>query len=359
MDPLDIAFVAGQTAYTAGAAAILYDRATGGNRLRAINNRIGESMSRYNLRKRESGRVVTPDRRAKKPRTLFATRAPVANAIAPTLAPTMRNNVIHQSHRSTRRTHNYGTLGRKPGRFATRRVKAGEANTTAASVVRDKEVQITELVFIEKAGSAEEDIINKRRGMLVHVKGVKFRCIMRLNQDISLDNVVMAVPIRVRWAIVIPKANKILTETITPGHPRAVLPEFLVDPNPSEKMAMTWTNTGIHFDLFNRKINREQYGVVKEGQFVLNTDDGIGNTGTRVSVPMKSVATLNLWIPIKRQMVFSNDGSGSPDANLYFVWWYARDNDLSAAQKWAADADKPIQECHEKITYFTNSAMYK
>lgn len=279
----------------------------------------------------------------------------------PTYSPSTMAPSVHRTSYNPMRTSNWRTLGRRPGKFATRKVTFSETNTSITAIVRDKRPQLTELVFISKAGSAEENIINKRRGDLANVRGVKFKCVWSLNKDLGLQAGSLADPIRVRWSIVVPKANLISTTPETNGKAYAVLPNFFINENPTTKIAKdfpTGETPGNHFEMFHRKINREEYSVLREGQFVLSQDGSAGELGTSYPRPMKSYHNINVYVPIKRQMIFSG-GGGAPDANAYFVWWYAKEKDFDTAISFAANVQKPVDIMHEKTIYFSNSHMFK
>lgn len=108
----------------------------------------------------------------------------------------------------------------------------------------------------------------------------------------------------------------------------------------------------------NRKINRELYGVLKEGQFVLQNSPG-GNAASASNVVVRNTGNrgLNIYIPIKRQMIFENTTSTTPTENIYFCYWYCKLGDLDSAKAFSTGA-KPIYQFHETITYFRNSAMF-
>lgn len=229
---------------------------------------------------------------------------------------------------------------------------------------RDKEVSGDGLIFIEKQSANDE--INKRKGELVHVRGVKVRYFFKMNPRLSPTNA-LTKPVRVRWCVVIPKADQIqFTVVGTPPNSfnRPTLPDFFIDQNPVNKVAKDFDtsgdNVGNHWELFNRKINREAYSVLKEGQFILCQDGGNGQVASSYPRPMRTYKHLNFYVPIKRQMRFQGTGSdGNPDANMYMLYWYAYEGESENDKKIAAGVERPIVEFHEKTTYFTNSEMYK
>lgn len=323
----DYAFVYGQTAYTAGGLATVG---------REIYHRLkGRSMTTRS--QAAKGRTLFPTHsqlRAKRQKTVMVS-PPTA---APTAAPT-----IHHTAVNPRRTAYYRTLGRRKGKFATRRAAVLDQIDT---VPPDKQIYANGMVFINKASSTEEDIIHKRRGDLAYVHGVKWRHIFKLTQ-VDTPGFDITKPIRVRWAVVIPKGDSIPSGNAT-------LLDFFIDPNPDQDQIQPGPfGSGSHFALFNRKINREAYSVLREGQFLLSQQ------GQPESFPAmfgpSSTKIISTYIPIKRQMKFNEDGT--PEKDISFLYWYADDCDVGTTQKWPVN--RPIQAAHEKITYFTNAVMFK
>ncbi|AKV62275.1 putative capsid protein [Aretevirus marisnaco] len=318
---------------------------------RALQEGRSQSMYHYNLRKRKPSAVITPS------------KAPVIRRTAPTQAPEMRGLTVHTRTTRPWRTSNYRTLGRRPGKYGSRKRTISADNTSSAEKMpSDKSVSADGLIFVEQQSTTSQ--INKRRGELVNIRGVKVRYFFKMNQRLNPTNAI-TIPVRVRWAIIIPKADTLTLTTVGTApnsYSRPALPNFFINENPVDRVAKDFDtsvpNPGNHWDMFNRKINREEYSVLKEGQFILCQDGGNGELSGIRPRPMRTYKHLNFYIPIKRQMHFTGTG-GEPDANVYMLYWYAFEGSNAATKDIADNADKPFVEFHEKTTYFTNSDMFK
>lgn len=170
-------------------------------------------------------------------------------------------------------------------------------------------------------------------------------------------------PLRFRWAVVFPKEQPFVPNTIG-GEP-----DFFITVNPNTSQSIPFPkDTGGHFALFNRKINREKFGVMKEGSFMLHNDVAsvsttyTGNPTSRAKVTAGTSKVISLYIPINRQMKFPFNQPGSsfanPEENCWFVWWYAQDMRLTGEAQAFTDGVAPVVEELEKTTYFRNSQMY-
>lgn len=296
-----------------------------GNRRLTFSGPQGTSMKRN---------VVT-DLETANPKRLRSTYQPTAlfRSDQPTFAP------MPMRQRTARRTVFRTNLGRKAGKYSTRRVATqGDKNNLG-----DKRTHWARLIEIPHG---TEDSINRRKAALVHLKGIKLRAYFRLKNE-GEGQPLYNLPLQVRWAIINPKENlgADLTSTQLPT-------DFFINENPSLEMAKSFPATGKCWDYFNRKINRAKYGVLKEGQFILRND--VGSNGTRLAA--KALHQLSIWIPINRQMKWANDATSFPEQNVYFCWWYAQQGDNTDLQKFATGL--AIDEHHERINYFTNSRMF-
>lgn len=283
---------------------------------------------------------ITPAKRLRSGRTYSpsATMMP-----ASTMAPTAG------LHTSTRRSAYRRNLGRKPGKYATRR-------TSLAAVlinnVEDKRTYFSRLINVQWSANADE--INRRRGAIANVHGVKLRYWFKLkNSAAQIES-----PIQVRWAIVNPKNNSgaDLSGTVAPV-------DFFIQKDPVNEQAGNFPTTGFSFDYHNRKINRNEWGVVKEGTFILGAAPSIqAAAGAPAVLAPTSYKNLSIYIPIKRQMKWNNvlagSANGYPEENLYFVYWFTRLGDNIAGKQYTA-ATTPLVQQHEFITYFSNAQMFK
>lgn len=253
---------------------------------------------------------------------------------APTAAPTAVG-----IHSKTRHSRYHTTLGRRPGKYSSRR-HMREFSRIDGSALGNKKLFSERLVSIPY--SDNDTLINCRKGQLCNVRGVKLNMWFRMRPD-EINN-----PLQVRWAILSPKEQ-------TGNALNAAPQDFFINPDPANEMSKDWQATGNAFKYMNRKINREQFGVVKEGTFILSS---VGAPDVTVFSP-KAFKKIKMYIPIARQMKFDQnaftDEAQYPNSNLYFCVWYC---DL-ADRTTAADAALNLDWFGELTTYFHNSDMYK
>lgn len=232
-------------------------------------------------------------------------------------------------------------LGRRPGAYSTRRTQ----NPLDQTVAQDKQWYSERLVLVPH--SADDTEINTRKGQLVNVRGVKLRMWFQLRGEGSN----LLKPLQIRWAILNPADNDGTDLTTGPAN-------FFIDPNPTSTQAKDFPATsGAEtrcFDFHNRKINRDEFGIVKEGSFVITNKNGLDNSNRFGQDILKS---LNLYIPINKQMKWTNDVTPYPETNLYFCWWYTTMGETSTSQRYTG-ATAPLIMDGEFITYFTNSRMF-
>jgi len=344
----DYAFVAGQSATTGVG---LYEL----NELRHWAIDKGTSMvSRLRSGRTRAPVLVTPNRQKKRDRY---EGEKVVYRDASTMAPSQGMTLYR---RNGRRAYT-NRLGRRVGSYSTRRHTIEEA--TVANVP-DKEVHWDGLVFIPRLLATEdpEDVLNKRSGKNVNVKGVKFAINFQLNNTFSdnaggqlgqkTTNIGFFEPIKVRWAVVNPKDQV----ADTPFN-NAAPPDFFVSKNPTgTSMTENFPPEGSHWQLLSRKINREKYNVLKEGAFMLHNQHEQDTNTNFARVSPTSFKMIRVYIPIKKQMQFNSAG-GNPEYNMYFIFWYCRANVGTGVANFSAIP--AIEYNSEKTTYFRNSVMYR
>ena len=252
---------------------------------------------------------------------------------------------LFQAARS-RRSRYRSQLGRKPGKYSTRRHQAG----ATISNVPDKSKNSIRLMQVPY--NADENVINTRKASLVKVKGVKFRAWFKFTSAATAgpDSQIYKEPLQIRWALLNPKNND--------GQPTVSDVDFLITANPTADQATNFPTSGRSFSYMSRKINREQFGVLKEGSFILNPGAELAKaTSTGAGIPLSGHKFINLYVPVNRQMKWVDDAATHPEHNIYFVYWYTTLGDERAPVKFQV-ADNPLTCSYEHITYFTNSRMY-
>lgn len=252
--------------------------------------------------------------------------------------------------KNARRSVYNNQLGRRMGGQKTRR-HTTENNNVAAP---DKALQSFRLITIQQ--NDDETQIKYRKSHLVNVKGVKLNLWFQPPEAADPTFPATASPIQVRWAIINPKTNN--------GAAGISTNEFFMEPNPSDELTSDFPGSGNSFAFMNRKINREFYGVLKEGHFILKPDPGnvqittanTTNSATwmRSSSQMKNI---KCWVPVKRQMKFEDDAATHPQQNIYFVWWYCKLGDQTTVTRYAAPF-VAVTEHHQKTVFFTNAKLY-
>lgn len=249
-------------------------------------------------------------------------------------------------------------LGRKPGKYGTRR---NWYQSIEDGNEQDKKAHFHRL--ISAAWSENETQINKRRGQLCNVVGVKVRMLWEMKATLTANANAYKQPIQIRWAVVNPKENS-GSDLLRNASPN----EFWIDADPTSNMYKNWTTTGNCMSYTSRKINRDAWGVLREGTFVLCPNpSGTGDNTLDARLGRSMGNQLNLWIPVRRQMSWTtNDevtASRWPEENIYFVWWYCKQFDSTDAQKMnSATADDiaqmPFRTVCERTTFFKNSQMF-
>ncbi len=262
----------------------------------------------------------------------------------PTMAP--KRNLFNTKARATKFRRN---LGDKTGKNATRREHSwGNEND-----LRDK--RFRSFMLISAAHSSDESKINSRRGTRINCVGVKVNMMFSL-QHLPLASKSHESPICIRWCILNPKENDGLP--IATANPL----DFFIEPDPVDKQVAPFPIEGTGLAYHKRKINREKWGVLKEGNFILSSS-GNHNATTNI-VDKRGCNQLSVWVPVNRQMKFNDPVSGTkpttPTENLYFAYWYTRLGDTSNNQKYDSTSNReiPMHVHREQITYFRNSKMY-
>ena len=325
----------------------MYGRTRSGSSFRS-----GPSRKRQKTSLRGARRVVHFDDETSYPTPRDTTKAPTIMVTRPGLRT------------RTRATRYRSQLGRRVGKYSTRKTNTqvswaliDSLGTKVYADVADKKFASARLINIPF--NSNEENINTRKGNIVNVRGVKIRLWWQLNVDIFGNN--LTTPLQVRWCILNPKKNT--------GVQNLDLDDFFIDTDPTDNITAPFLDGGNadSFYYMNRKINREQFGVVKQGTFVLNNNRNGGYTNNSVHVQLSPSAykKVSCYIPINRQMVFATNGAVHPEQNLYFCWWYCRLGDPALAQAFVegtpepqTDGTVPLQCRMEKITYFRNSQMF-
>lgn len=245
---------------------------------------------------------------------------------SPTFAPSMKTSFRHTPY--------YFNLGLRPGHYPSKK----HLETFSDSVLRDKRLRVEPLISVPYSDSER---MNSRQGRLANVRGVKLRIWFQLKNQ-SEGAVKMNEPIMVRWAVLNPKTNDGTVDSIEENN-------FFISQDPQTEEAEDFPSTGNCFRYMNRKINRRKYGVLQQGKFIIQND--VDSNNTRVS--MKSKKSVNLWLPVRRQMKWGNNIDDDPNSNLFFVCWYCDAGDKDDPQRHAADGVMDI--VGEKVTYFKDS----
>lgn len=232
-------------------------------------------------------------------------------------------------------------LGERIGYMPSRKaLTIGEFNSLA-----DKRLHAVRLVSIRY--SDDDTLMNVRNGRVSDVIGVKFRAWISLKQNIVQNSVIWNNPIQIRWAVMNPKENTGQDADITAGK------NFFMSDSPNTDDAVDFPITGNCFRYMNRKINTRKYGVLQEGSFLLSNDPA--STESRVTTNSKKF--ISFYVPIGRQMKWSNNGTSTadafPNANLFFVWWFVSQGDPKLPQIFGGNT--PFNFHDERITYFKNS----
>lgn len=272
-------------------------------------------------------------------RSMSSARARETTAVTPT--PGL--------HTVTKKSAYHHQLGRKPGKYAVRKslLTPGVDPST-----KDKEVKWERLIQVP--WSEDETQINRRRGQLANVRGVKIRAWFTFNASRALVS-----PLQVRWAIINPKDNNGADLDSTNKYPA----EFFISPDPATEQEEDFPNSSLvttsSFDIMNRKINRRKYGVMKEGTFILGNSPALQAAQTSFSAC--AFKKVQCYIPVNKQMKWANNASAEadkyPETNLYFVYWFCNLGSGPANHVYSS-ATTPLFAHYEFQTYFTNSKMF-
>lgn len=256
-------------------------------------------------------------------------------------------------HRRARKTRYHSQLGRRPGKYATRR---HTFNATGSTTKVDKDFANYRLIKLD--WSEDETKINKRRGQLVNVKGVKLDHFWVIKPN-TAANESTAWPLQVRWAVINPKDNDGALSIPNPP------PEFFIAKDPEGQMSQDFPTTGSYFQFMGRKINREKYGVLAEGSFIIKQDNqpsqSVATNPTELTYRItynKMYHRLRVWIPINRQMKWADNTGANPETNIYLCWWYCAYGDDRTERIFESN-DTPIKHFGEQTVYFSNAAMFR
>jgi len=236
-------------------------------------------------------------------------------------------------------------LGRRTGKYTTRRHQAGATITN----LPDKSKNSIRLIQVPY--NADKTVINTRKTNLTQIKNYKFRAWFQFPSKVTTTDARYQRPLQVRWAVLNPKDND--------GNAGVSDVDFFISANPISTQSSNFPTSNRSFQYMSRKINREAFGVLKEGSFILQNDNENGNdTANRLSLPTSAYKFINLYVPVKKQMKFISDAATHPEQNLYFVYWYTVLEDPDAATNFTTTAN-PLMCSYKHTTYFTNSQMFR
>lgn len=166
------------------------------------------------------------------------------------------------------------------------------------------------------------DLLNQRESHRIKAKGVKLR--MTFHNAGTGGNINL-----VRWAVVIPK-NVRSSTIVTAGGPPLVgidsYDDFFTDKigrnagvdRDTIDFSVTQCSTD---ELMYNKINREQFEVLKGGQFMLSGGSDTNLTGYNPPNQMKGWKHVNAWIPLFRSLHYPG-AQEQPDSEfpLLMIW---------------------------------------
>lgn len=251
-------------------------------------------------------------------------------------------NVTPTSHTGPGRTSSttyrakyHTVLGENPSRRANR--FAHKAIITGNSLV-DKRLHTRRLIRIRwSASTSSSETRNKER---VYVKGVNLRWTLKLKQDYDLIS-----PLTVRWCIVQPETNLGNANDITGV-------EWFKDNVTKDDHVSNFPLTGDYTEYMSRPLNRQKFGIIKEGIFTV----GPSTTGTATVKHWDSTKMMKIWIPINKVITFATNDSTEaaelPEANIHLVMWYCNRGDLTTNQKYPTLT--PLEQLTESTVYFKN-----
>jgi len=203
----------------------------------------------------------------------------------------------------------------------------------------DKTMGVVRSIYVPY--NANEKVINCRNDNLINVSGVRIRRTFWFH---DVDESLKKMAIRVRWALINPKTND--------GAATFDISQFFRARNPVDSPYVPFTTgNGDAYDYQSSKINSEEFGVLKEGSFELRTDPA----GMRYD--RSAIKLLDVWVPIKRQLEFTDNTTEWPEENIYFVYWYTALND-AGTDKGFTGLGAALASYGENITYFTNSRLF-
>ncbi len=270
---------------------------------------------------------VTPVKRRKTGRLTYSPRT------GPTRSPNARMT-------ATRPSRFRSMLGRRPYSYSSRR------HTHEVADDNPPQKQMTSHRMIRVPWSENESLINARRGQLILCRGIKVKMWFKLKSPDTNKQ-----PVQIRWAVIKPKDDQGGALQTNPA-------DFFINADPANEMSKDWQSNQKAFFYHNRKINRDLWGVVKEGSIILSNAFGEPATGDIFST--HAYKKLNFYVPIMRQMKFdqnaTTDAAELPDQNLQFCYWFCPMGDRTTG---GGGAQGIIETYGEFTTYFTNSAMYK
>lgn len=276
-------------------------------------------------------RQITPSKRLR-------TMAPSSAAPAWTNAPS------YTKHRSN--------LGNTRRRYRWRKYFY-KGSSNGDDSLDDKRLHVFRLIKIPfTAADATGNTRNKR---FCYVRGVKLRWWIKIKDQYTSTtgttgdkNWDQYSPLQVRWAIISPKTNTGQTTDVSAGT------DFFINPETTTEAYKDFPSTGVNVEYINRRIARDNYGVVTEGSFVLEPS----SSGTASVKHGYQAKMINKWIPINKVMEWETNSTGPGDdeplTNLYMVMWYVSKHDLTEPQLFPTSGATPIEHYFERTCYFRN-----
>lgn len=238
-----------------------------------------------------------------------------------------------------RKSRYHNTLGvkyRKRCKKTTKEIGETSGNTF------DKTLVITNLVNVTYSGNEYED--DKRNGYQCYVKGVKLQCCWKVKPG----QTVLANPITIRWAIMVPETNTGATSDIA-------VSDFFINRSTTTDEFEDFPSTGNYLKYHGRAINTSKYGIMKSGTFTL----GPSTTGMDSYTHWDQTKLMNIWVPLRRVFQWDNITTGvgddEPTSNLHLVWWYTDRGDLEDLKQYGPTGGTgPIIYNVLKTTFFKN-----